>query len=153
MLEGNLNRKLEKDKWLSGKKEERQIIKNYNVKKLLSRIQSFVRSSPTRNVYVLTILDRIDDSPVRRLARSWFNRGLVSMDGQYTFKTVGGGRASLRVIDIRKLTNIPHSQLLSYVHVHKDGEHDIHYRKEMMEMVLRLVASQVEPSSMYCYFL
>ena len=66
MQKQNLKRKLEKDQWFGGKKEERQIIRNYNVKKLISWIQLYVHSSPTRNVYVLNILDRVDDSPVRR---------------------------------------------------------------------------------------
>ena len=136
MMKQNLKRKLEKDQWLSGKKEERQIIRNDNVKKLISRIQLYVHSLPTRNVYVLTVLDRIDDSPVRRLAKSWFNRSLLSMDGQYPFRIVGGGWATLKVIDIRKLTNVPHSQLLTYVHINRDGQPDIHYKKELMEMTV-----------------
>ena len=67
--------------------------------------------------------------------------------GKYRFRTLSGGRATLKVIAIRKLTNVPHSQLLTKVHINRDGQPDIHYRKELMDMVLRLVASEVKPSN------
>ena len=137
-----------------GTKEERMEVKDMNVHRFLMRISSLVRHSYTRNIFVLTILDRTDDSPQRRLARSWFNRGLLNKDGKYTFITRSGS-TKLKVIDIRTLTDVPDTLLESFVnHVKGDGTLDIHYNGSFMERLLRLVAEKIKigryPVSVFC---
>ena len=70
MLKNNFLNAVSENKSCGGTKKERDEIKNNNVVNFLKKIQTFIEHSETENVYILTVLDRIDDSPERRLARS-----------------------------------------------------------------------------------
>ena len=145
MFKNNFLNSVNKNKSCGGTKKQRDEIKNNNVVNFLKKIQTFIEHCETENVYILTVLDRLDDSPERRLARSWFNRGLLSKEGKYAFTTRSGKWVPLRVVDIRSLTNVSHSRLNNMVHPRKSGQRpDIHYKKGTMEAALRQVAMKMK---------
>ena len=103
-MKNNFLRAVTKNQCCGGMREEREQIRKRNVMNFLIRIKEFISHTETENVFLLIVLDRINDSPDRRLARSWFNRSLLSKERKYAFTTRSGKWVLLWVVDIRHLT-------------------------------------------------